>query len=333
MPDFSHIGVIVLENREFGSVIGNPQMPQYNEWAAQYTLLTEHYAIQHPSLPNYLALIGGDTFGIQANCTDCFIAAPSLPDLLEASGRSWKTYQEDLPSPCFLGDSLTYYQKHNPFIYFDPIRLDASRCQQGIVPLTEIHTDLKNRTLPDFFFITPNICNSAHDCTLNLTEIWLGNLVPYLLAYPEMQRSGLLIITWDEGQGDHGCCGIEPGGGRVATLLISPLAQKGLQDATPYTHYSLLKTIAEAWSLPLLGHAADPSTSLITLPWNPKEGEEPKKRRTTTEEKRKRAEGGGERAQGGGGGEERGGGGEKGRGEAAGGRGPQRGAAAEGGAA
>ncbi len=92
VPDFQHIVMIVFENKEFPRVIGNRSMPVYNQLARDYTLLTQHYAITHPSLPNYLALIGGDTFGITRNCEDCFINAPSLPDLIEASGRTWRTY-------------------------------------------------------------------------------------------------------------------------------------------------------------------------------------------------------------------------------------------------
>jgi hypothetical protein len=49
--------------------------------------------------------------------------------------------------------------------------------------------------------------------------------------------------------------------------LYSPLAKNGFEDATPYTHYSLLKTIAASWGLPLLGHAADASQELIIAPW------------------------------------------------------------------
>ncbi len=267
VPAFSHIGVLVLENHEFGRVIGNDEMPTFNAWANQYTLLTQYFAIRHPSLPNYLALIGGSTFSVTTDCTQCYLNAPTLPDLLEAGGRTWKSYQEDLPSPCFSGDTATYFQKHNPFLYFDPIRLDAARCQQGVVNLDELQIDLERHTLPDFFFITPNICNDAHNCDVRTSDLWLGKLVPFILAYPDMQRDGLLVITWDEGQGDHGCCGMDPAGGRVATLLLSPLARRGFQDDTPYTHYSLLKTIAAAWGLPELAHAADPQTALIRLPW------------------------------------------------------------------
>jgi acid phosphatase len=269
VPPFQHIVIIVFENKEFGKVIGNPKMPTYNRLASQYTLLTQHYAVTHPSLPNYLSLIGGDTFGITTNCEDCFIDAPNLADLIEESGRSWKTYQEDMPAPCFTGSKGEYAQKHNPFIYFDAIRLNSSRCEASIRPLADLFADLAAGALPNFVFITPNLCHSAHDCELAIADQWLSNLTDTLL--PALDASGapyLVILTWDEGQGNHSCCGLPPSaGGRVATVLISPQAKNGFQDDTPYTHYSILKTIAEAWGLPFLGHAGEASNAIIVAPW------------------------------------------------------------------
>jgi len=276
VPDFSHIVVIMFENQEFDEIIGDDESPNYNELAGQNTLLTQYYAIRHPSLPNYLALIGGDTFGVTKDCTTCFINAPSLPDQIESSGRSWKAYLEDIPSPCFIGDSGLYAQKHDPFIYFDPIRLDSTRCRRSIVPLTDLTYDLAAGSLPDFAFIMPNLCNSAHNasllnpsCSVEDADEWLANMVKKLqTALDASTETYLIAVTWDEGTSDNSCCGLpKSAGGRVATLLISPQAKSGFRDATPYTHYSLLKTIETAWNLPLLGHAADQNTALITSPW------------------------------------------------------------------
>jgi phosphatidylinositol-3-phosphatase len=269
VPNFEHIVIIMFENKEFGTVIGNSLMPNYNRLAREYTLLTQHYAVTHPSLPNYIALIGGDTFGIDRNCSDCFLDAPSLPDLIEASGRTWKTYQEDMPEPCFLGSTANYAQKHNPFIYFDPIRLDAARCERTIVPLTELQTDIEANSLPNFIFITPNLCNDAHDCPLDVADAWLTELLGRLV--PALDSSGkpyLLVMMFEEGQGHHSCCGLPlEAGGRVPVVFYSPLVKNGFEDPTPYTHYSLLKTISTAWGLPLLGRAADDNNVLITAPW------------------------------------------------------------------
>lgn len=270
IPAFRHIVIIIFENKEFGTVIGNRKMPFYNRLAQEYTLLTQYYAITHPSLPNYLALIGGDTFGITRNCESCFVNAPNLADFIEASGRRWKTYQEDLPRPCFVGSTLSYVQKHNPFIYFDSIRLNPERCQ-SIVPLSELKQDLEQGQLPDFAFITPNLCNSAHDCGLDVSDAWLENLLGMLLPALEAEsKPYLVVLTWDEGQGSHSCCGLPPeAGGRVATVLISSQVRRNFQDDTPYTHYSLLKTILTAWQLPLFGHAAEENHVLIEAPFKP----------------------------------------------------------------
>jgi phospholipase C len=269
VPNFEHIVIIMFENKEYGTVIGNPLMPNYNKLAREYTLLTQYYAVTHPSLPNYIALMGGDTFGIDRNCHDCFIDAPSLPDLIEASGRTWKTYQEDMPEPCYLGDTHLYVQKHNPFIYFNRIRLDTARCERTIVPLTALQTDIEAGSLPNFIFITPNLCNDAHDCPLDVADAWLtellGRLVPALDAKTE---SYLIVMLFEEGQGNHSCCGLPlEAGGRVPVVFYSPLVKIGFEDTTPYTHYSLLKTISTAWGLPFLGHAAEDNHVLITAPW------------------------------------------------------------------
>ena len=269
VPNISHIVVIIFENKEFGSVIGNPKMPYFNLLASSYTLLTGHHATTHPSLPNYISLIGGDTFGITSNCEDCFIKASSLSDLIEQSGRTWKTYQDDMPDPCYVGSTFRYVQKHNPFIYFDSIRLDTDRCRQSIVPLTQLDGDIALNDLPNFIFITPDICYSSHDCGLDLADSWLKQQMDKL--YPALESTGepfLIILTWDEGQGDQSCCGLpESAGGRVATVLISPQVKSNFQDETLYSHYSILKTISEAWGLPKLGHASDEETALIAAPW------------------------------------------------------------------
>ena len=271
VPNFAQIVIMIFENKEFGTVIGNADMPYFNQLAGAHSLLTQEYAPMHPSLPNYLSLIAGDSFGIADDCDfkDCYINAPSLPDLIEQSGRTWKTYQHNLPEPCFTGNTLKYVRKHDPFIFFDPIRLDAERCRRSIVPLTQLDADLAANDLPNFIFITPDICSSSHDCALNQADAFLKEQMDRLL--PALEAGGqpyLIILTWDEGQGNHSCCGMpESAGGRVATVLISPQARENFEDATPYSHYSILKMISEAWGLPYLGHAADAETSLIIAPW------------------------------------------------------------------
>ncbi len=270
IPDFEHIILIVLENRGYGEVIGNLQMPYLNSLAKQYVLLTKYYAATHPSLPNYIALVSGDTQGITSDCTDCFVKQTNLADLIEASGRTWKTYQEDMPSACFIGDANGYAQKHNPFIYFDSIRLNATRCKNSVVPLAELDKDLATNQLPNFAFIMPNLCNSGHDCPLNIVDQWLNGMIGKLQASSALGNKSLIIITFDESRGNDtaSCCGMgSNAGGRIATVLISPLAKPGFEDGTPVSHYGLLKTILLAWGLPELGKAKQEGTQPIVAPW------------------------------------------------------------------
>lgn len=267
IPVFSRIIIILFENKEFGSVIGNHQMPAYNRLAEQFTLLTAYYGLQHPSLPNYLALTAGQTFGINTNCETCFVDAANLATQIEKSDRTWKDYQEDMPKTCFDKSTTNYAVKHNPFIYFNDIRLDSARCEEHIVPLPQLESDIAVNNLPNFIWITPNMCHSAHDCGLDQTDAWIADWLPRLMASPVYDDQTMIILTWDEGQGNHGCCGYDPGGGRVPTVLISPLVKAGFQDDTPYTHYSLLKTIELSWGLDLLEHAGDPNTTAITAPF------------------------------------------------------------------
>jgi len=270
IPRFSHVLVIVAENKEFDQVIGSSKMRNFNGWAKSYALLREYYAVAHPSLPNYIALIGGDHFGILEDCVNCFVKARSLADLLEADGRTWKTYQEDLPGPGFIGTfSGKYVMRHNPFVYFESLRNNADRLQRSVVPLSQLAPDLEQGRLPDFSFIVPDLCHSSHDCGLDVTDAWLGGIVGSILSSPAFDSRSLLVVTFDEGTTDKGARGSSgpAGGGRVATVLISALVKPGYVDKTPYSHYSLLKTIAVSWGLEGLRHAADPATNVIALPW------------------------------------------------------------------
>jgi len=269
IPNFDHVVLIVLENRGFSGVIGNKDMPYLNSLAQNNVLLTNYYAITHPSLPNYIALVSGSTQNITSDCTNCFVDQPNLADEIESSSRSWKAYLESMPAPCFVGDSDPYAQKHNPFLYFDSIRLNASRCEKSIYPMTQLDADLAANQLPNFSFIMPNLCDSGHDCGPSTADNWINNMVSRLQSSSALGQNSLIIITFDEANdGDKAsCCGLGKGGGRVATVLISPQAKAAFADDTEYSHYSLLKTVLTAWNLPNLGKTVNASVLAIKAPW------------------------------------------------------------------
>jgi hypothetical protein len=251
LPAFSHVFIIVMENKEASRIVGNSSAPYLNSLAADYARAANYYGVTHPSLPNYLALTGGSTFGIHSDCTDCFVKADNIANQLEAAGRSWKAYMESIPSACFLGNATPYAQKHNPFIYYDNLRADPARCNR-IVPFDRLAADLEADQVPDYVWISPDLCHDMHNCSIATGDQWLGTWVPRILASPAWKDNGVLFITFDEGSSDRGCCA-DVAGGQVDTLVISPLVQPGFISNVAYNHYSLLHTIEAAWGLPLLG--------------------------------------------------------------------------------
>jgi phosphatidylinositol-3-phosphatase len=255
VPPFSHVFIIVMENKESNAVLGSSAAPYINQLAGQYAYAASYFGILHPSLPNYLALTGGGTFGISSDCTTCFVAGDNIANQLEHAGRTWKAYIESMPEPCYSGpDTQLYAQRHNPFIYYDNVRSNPSRCQK-IVPFDQLQADLAANNLSQYVWITPNLCHDMHDCPVKSGDDWLRTWVPKILASSAWQNNGVLFITFDEGSTDAGCCQYATGG-KISTLVISPLVKPGFVSQVPYDHYSLLRTIEEAWDLPLLSRSA-----------------------------------------------------------------------------
>jgi acid phosphatase len=256
VPAFSHIFVIVMENREYGSIIGSGAAPYMNSLANSYGLATNYYGASHPSLPNYLALTAGSTFGITSDCTTCYVNATNIADQIEGSGRSWKAYMEDMPSPCFTGAwSGNYAMKHNPFMYYNDIRNNAARCAAHVVPFTQFWGDMSSGNVPNFVWITPNMCNDMHDCGVSTGDAWLRSVVPTITASAAFRNGGALFITFDEGSTSAGCCG-DTWGGHIATLVISPRSITGYRSAVAENHYGLLRTIEDGFRLGHLNAAS-----------------------------------------------------------------------------
>lgn len=249
----SHIAVIVMENEGYSDVIGQRSTPYINSLAARYALATRSFAVSHPSLPNYLALTGGSTFGITDDCTDCSVPGGGLAGQLQAKNISWRAYMEGIPRPCYMGGSAgDYAKKHDPFVYFRQIAHNPSACAK-IVGLGRLYGDERARRLPRFVWITPNLCHDMHDCNTATGDKFLRGLVPSLLS--AMGPSGLLILTWDEGSSDNPCCRLASGG-HIATILAGGAARRGARLHTAVDHYSVLALIEDLLGLRRLGGAA-----------------------------------------------------------------------------
>jgi acid phosphatase len=256
VPTFSHVFTIVLENKSASSVLGSPDAPYLNGLAGRYGVADAYQGVGHPSQPNYLALFSGSTQGI-ADDQPHDVTAPTIADQLEATGRSWRVYAEDVPGGCYRGatastggvdGSGTYTRKHEPAISFTAISASPSRCA-NVRPLRDF-----DPTASAYALLVPNLCNDGHDCPLSTADAWLKSYVPRILASPAWQDGGVLFITFDEADGP------ERDANLVSTLVIAPDVTPGTRSSVPHSHYSLLRTIQAGFGLDCLAETCKANT-------------------------------------------------------------------------
>ncbi len=253
VPAANHVFVVVLENHKYESVIGNTSMPFLNSLASHYGLATAYYANAHYSLPNYFWLTTGSDVTLNEGTTRVYDVNNMVRYLLTA-GKTWKAYEESLPYTGYIGASVPPYVKdHNPFAYLSDVVYSSEK--MNIVPFTKFSSDRSNNTLPRFSFIVPNNNHNGHNGQLGTADYWLKTNLSALLASSMFQSGGhgILIITFDESV-DTDCrplsyCPTLPenqGGGRVATIIVSPMAKRGYRSTTKYQHQNVLRTVLEA---------------------------------------------------------------------------------------
>ncbi|HEU4604596.1 MAG TPA: alkaline phosphatase family protein [Steroidobacteraceae bacterium] len=248
-PTFGHVVIIVEENSGIGYLLeSKKEAPYFNSLAEKYGLATEYYANTHPSIGNYMVLIAGQVLTNNDHETPASfpVSADNLVRQLAKAGKSWKAYAEGLPEVGYLGaDRNLYAVRHVPIAYLTDLR-DVPEQRANLVPFTQFAQDLRNHSLPDFSFITPDLCHDAHHCRIDAMDKWLQAVVSPLLEDEEFKKDGLLIITFDEAWGSDDM----HGGGRIATLLISPAYSKRAYRSTAfYQHQSTLRLILEGLGL------------------------------------------------------------------------------------
>jgi hypothetical protein len=255
---YDHVIWIFMENQGFNQVIGSSSAPYENQLANACGLATNYSAITHPSLPNYIAATSGDYWGIQDDNPPAShpLSVPSIYSQVKAAGKTWRDYEESAPGNCPQSAAYPYAVKHDPAPYFTGIAAD---CANWNVPLGTtasgaLQHDLAADTLPAFAFVTPNLCNDTHDCSVSTGDDWLKSWVP-MITSSSAYRAGktALVITWDEDNG---------GSNQVATIVVSPSTTPGTRSGTAFDHYSLLKTTEQLLGLDsYLAHAGDPGTT------------------------------------------------------------------------
>jgi hypothetical protein len=218
----------------------------------------------------------------------------TIANQLQDKGLRWRGYMEDMATAtvktCRHPDlnqrdstqsasaQSQYAARHNPFVYFHSL-IDGPSCKDNDVDLQQLPGEMAQAgTTASFSFITPDLCSDGHDATCadpkqkggyDGINAFLSEWVPKILASPGYKDDGLLVVGFDEAESDNtSCCGETAsntpnaagpspgsGGGKVGAVLVSPFIRPGTVDATPYNHYSFLRTAEDIFGLAHLGYA------------------------------------------------------------------------------
>lgn len=256
VPRFDHVVLIMMENTDYGQLIGDEKnAPYMNSLASRGTLLANYQAVYHPSDENYLAIAGGDTFvGGGVYYPKIHIAARHLGDLIEAAGKGWKAYLEGMGTPCNVGTRYdqNFEPDDAPFINFSNIQNDAARCRAHLVDLGEWFRDLKlPATTPAFAWLAADDYDDGETSgngspkSLRVQDAWLKRTLDPLFASPAWrEQKSLLILTWDESN--------TVASNHIATIVLGSrgTVKGGYVSRRRYDHYSAARTIEAALGLP-----------------------------------------------------------------------------------
>jgi hypothetical protein len=249
-----HVVIIVFENTKASDAL---KQPFFKKLTTQGAYLNHYFAITHPSQPNYIAMIGGSTFGVLSD-RNVNINATHLGNLLDNNKLTWKAYAENYPGNCFLGSSSgDYVRKHVPFLSFMNVQSDSVQCDK-IVAGTQFFTDLAANQLPTYSFYVPNLRNNGHDTNVAFADKWLANTFGPTLSKPTILKNTLFIITFDEDD--------LSAGNNIYTVFVGAAVKPGVNSNVLYNHYSMLSTIENIFKIGHL-HRYDEIATVIDDIW------------------------------------------------------------------
>jgi acid phosphatase len=242
--------VVVEENHSLDQM--RRGMPYLAGLAQQYGYATGYTAVAHPSLPNYLAIAGGSTFGVADDASPAAhrLSGPSVFGAAVEAGRTARLYAESMPSACDTRSAGRYAVKHAPWAYFAD---EASACRAGMVPsgtpdAGALASDVATGELPTVGMLVPDLDHDAHDGTLAAADAWLQGWLPTIMAGPDFIAGRLaIVITADEDDSSAG--------NHVLTVVVAPGVEHEVVTS-PLTHYSLTGLLCEVAGVPPLREAA-----------------------------------------------------------------------------
>jgi acid phosphatase len=242
-----YVQVVIFENESYDDVIGSAQAPYITGLSQSWANMTQSFAITHPSEPNYLSLFSGSTQGVTSDQCPVSFDKPNLGSELIAAKISFTGYAESMPSKDYAGcqavpDKLPsgylYMRKHVPWADFTNLPKKVSKPYPGVL----------SKPPSRFTWITPNMCNDMHDCSISTGDTWASQNLPALIAWDQANK-GVMILTFDENDGSAG--------NQIPTILIGNVNPG--QYSETVNHYSVLRTIEDIFGIPPIGQSASAS--------------------------------------------------------------------------
>lgn len=240
---------ILLENHSASQVDGENEMPFLSNMAARYAVASDYRTHLSPSLPNYLELTSGQSWGVRDDGYHLIRGRDNLFAQMDASGVPWRAYAESMGRPCRTGSGGLYASRHNPAVYYESVVGDAAACASKVVDLDRLWADLDTADLR-YVWITPNLISDAHDGSLAQCDAWLARVVPRIMSSPGYRAGGSIFILFDEGGGGADSSRLQ------AVVISDRLRSAPLVDSTPYTHRSYLAAVQDLLGLPRLASTA-----------------------------------------------------------------------------
>jgi hypothetical protein len=269
---YAHVIWIVFENQGYDQVVGNHKLPFTNRLASACGLATHYYGVGDPSLPNYIAMTSGGTWGVDGDSSRP-LHVPSIFSQVTQAHRQWRSYSESMPGNCHRSDYPShdpiYTAHHEPVLYYDGIRRD---CARWAVPLGTPHEGalakaLAANRLPAFAIVGPNDDGGTRKpgCSRPCGDVDPPRSDSFLRAWMKRILSSrayaagttAVFVTWDEDARFENrlCPALDCD--HLATIVVSPSVQPGTRSDSAYSHYSLLRTTEDLLGLPgHLGRAA-----------------------------------------------------------------------------
>src|SRR5437016_5637942 len=225
--------MVLMENHDLPDIYGHATY--MTQLADQYALSQHWASITNPSQPNYIAYIGGSTFGVNGDGNHPNLNHPTLVDIIENSGHTWKAFAEDA-SGTGCGIHPPRGEDHFPFLSYTTITGNPSRCA-NLVPGTGTQVINAFNAGTNFIWLTPNDCNNMHSCSVSTGDNFLKGWVPQLLTAMSGKRAALML-TFDEGYANPPL---------VYTAFIGPAAKAAYKSSTSFIHYSFIKLLEDVW--------------------------------------------------------------------------------------